>query len=137
MEVFSGCWCPGRVSLTCPLCLCVPQAQRLRHAAAQRHQQEVFHQLQAVVPSQDLRTTHVSRPVRPERSVTAGRAGMSLSRGVLTSYVTPKERSLAEPSVSVYSEARRPEARWPELRSLFSLCHTHRVRCSPPPPPPP
>ncbi|XP_035524900.1 uncharacterized protein LOC118333400 [Morone saxatilis] len=68
--------------------------QRLRHAAAQRHQQEILHQLQTVVPPQGLRETHVSlwkHIVLLFVTVQPAAGGMSLSRGALTSYITPEE----------------------------------------------
>lgn len=44
-----------------PLLLCCSlQPQCVRSAEADRHQQEIFHQLQAVVPEEDLREVHVS-----------------------------------------------------------------------------
>lgn len=48
-----------------PLLLCRPlQPQRVRGAEADRHQQEILHQLQAVVPEEDLREVNVStRPL--------------------------------------------------------------------------
>lgn len=50
-----------------PLLLCRSlQPQRVRGAEADRHQQEIFHQLQAVVPEEDLWEVHVS-PWVPDR----------------------------------------------------------------------
>lgn len=44
-----------------PLLPCrFPQPQRVRGAEADRHEQEVLHQLQAVVPEEDLREVNVS-----------------------------------------------------------------------------
>lgn len=53
----------GSVPITTGPAALTLQAQRLRHAAAERNQPQVLHHLQTVVPPQGLRETHVSVPL--------------------------------------------------------------------------
>lgn len=50
----------GGRAVILPTLLCCLQPQRVCGAEAHRHQQEVLHQLQAVVPEEDLWQIHVS-----------------------------------------------------------------------------
>lgn len=78
--------------LLMPLLLSL-QPQRVCCAEAHRHQQKVLHQLQAVVPEENLRQINVSTCTRPRPPATMGAGLRGRQRQVPLALSQPPEKS--------------------------------------------